>query len=82
MKMYCDNQTVFHVASNLMFYKSTEHIEIDCYFVREKLLIKEMCVVSVGSNEQLVDVLTKSLRGLGIEFIYSKLGANNLYVLT
>ncbi|WVZ06906.1 hypothetical protein V8G54_020252 [Vigna mungo] len=63
MKMYCDNQAALHIASNPMFYERTKHIEIDCYFVREKLLTKEICTEFIGSNDQFVDVLTKSLRG-------------------
>jgi len=79
MKMYCDNQAAFHIASNPVFHERTKHIEIDCYFIREKLMTKEICTEFVGSNEQLADVLTKFLRGPRIEFICSKLGTYNLY---
>ena len=50
------------------------NIEIYCHFIWEKLLSKEISTEFVGSNDQLADVLTKSLRGPQIEFIYSKLG--------
>ena len=79
MKMYCANQIVLHIASNPIFHERTKHIEIDCHFVREKLLTKEICIEFVGSNDQLADVFTKSLRGPQIEFIFSKLGTYNLY---
>jgi len=39
------------------------HIKINCHFIREKLLSKEIYTKFVGSNDQLVDVLTKSLKG-------------------
>jgi len=61
--MYCDNYIALHIASNPVFHERTKHIEINCHFVLEKLFSKEICTEFVGSNDQLADLLTKSLRG-------------------
>jgi len=82
IKMYCNNQATLHIASNPVFHERTKHIEMHCHFVREKLLAKEICTEFVGSNEQLTDMSTKSLRGPKIELICSKLGTYNLYAPT
>ena len=37
MSMYCDNQTVIHIAFNHVFHEKTKHIEFDCHIIREMI---------------------------------------------
>ena len=52
--------------------------KIDYQLVREKVLFEEITTDFVGSNDQLADIFTKSLKGPRVETICNKLNAYDI----
>ncbi|EOY02442.1 Uncharacterized protein TCM_016911 [Theobroma cacao] len=36
--LYSDSQSTMHISKNPIFHEKTKHIEMDCYFIREKVI--------------------------------------------
>ena len=56
MPMHCDNQAAIFIVRNLIFHERTKHIEIDCHFIRDKVLmgvISTPCVIIEPAHRHL-----------------------------
>ena len=72
-KLWCDNVFTLAIASNPVFHARTKHVEVDYHFVREKVLRCDLQVKYIATDDQLVDVFTKSVSTSHFPFLRSKI---------
>lgn len=56
-----DNQSTIAFSHNPVLHSRTKHMELDIFFIREKVLNKSLIVTHVPTFEQIDDVLTKPM---------------------
>ena len=62
MTLLCDNMSAICLAKNLIYRKRTKHIDVKYHYIREIIENEKMRVLKVGTHENVVDMLTKSVQ--------------------
>lgn len=74
---YCDNVSAIYLSGNPVQHQRTKHIEIDIYFVREKVASGHVRVLHVPSRYQIADIFTKGLPQVLFEDFRDSLSVRN-----
>ena len=59
--IYCDNHSCIKLTENPMFHDLSKHIEIRYHFIRDCVQRRAVKLEYISIDEQVADILTKSL---------------------
>ena len=65
--------TTVALAHNPVMHSRTKHMELDLFFVREKVMVKHLQVIHVPATDKKADILTKALTSSNFTTYRSKL---------
>jgi Reverse transcriptase (RNA-dependent DNA polymerase) len=70
IKLWCNNKSVISIANNHVQHDRTKYIEIDRFFIKEKLNSELLELGHVSTRDQVADCLTKGCDKMGLVDIF------------
>ena len=80
--MFYENKSAINIAHDAVYHDQIKHVNIDQFYIKEKLDEKILSTHYIHSTEQCADIFTKGLLGRVFSKLISKLGMRNLHSCT
>lgn len=59
--LHSDTLSAINIAANPVHHAKTEHVNMDCNFIRDEIIRKMIATEHVSMKSQLADIFTKAL---------------------
>ena len=82
IRLFCDNKVACDIAHNPIQHNYTKHLEVDRFFIKEKLDGKLVELPKIRSEDQLADILTKAVLSQVFTKFLDKLSMCDIYTPT
>ena len=82
IRLFCDNKATCDIAHNPVQHDRTKHVEVDRFFINEKLDDKIVELPKIRSKDQLADILTKVVSSQVFSNFLDNLGMCDIYAPT
>jgi hypothetical protein len=79
MKLRCDSQLAINIVNNHMQHDKTKHVEIDRFFIKEKLKSELLELNHVATENQVADCLIKRLSSIDLIRLCDKMGLMDIF---
>lgn len=79
LNVWCDNKSAICIANNPVQHDRTKHVEIDRFFIKEKLDARIIQIGYVSTGRQIADCLTKGLGAKECKLACDKMEMIDIY---
>jgi hypothetical protein len=79
MLLHCDSVAAINIANNSVQFDRTKHVEIDRFFIKEKIDMRALKLEYIKSCNQLADSFTKGLGPKENESVCNKIGMMDIF---
>jgi hypothetical protein len=79
IKLWCDSKSAINIANIPVQHDITKHVEIDKFFIKEKLNSELLELSHVATGNQVADCLTKVFSSIDLMGLCYKMGLMNIF---